>query len=51
MNRGQKAFTLVEVMVSAAGSVLVIGALIVGSLQLHKSLHASEVFASSMLTI
>jgi hypothetical protein len=34
-------------MVSAAGSVLVIGALIVGSLELHKSLHASEVFASS----
>ncbi len=41
------AFTLVEMIISMAVSVLVIGALLLGSISLQKSLHASETYASS----
>jgi Tfp pilus assembly protein PilW len=44
--RRQGAFTLAEVMVGMAGSVIVIGALLFGAFGLQRSLHASEMYAS-----
>jgi len=46
IRRRQSAFTLAEMMVGLAGSVIVIGALLFGSIGLQKSLHASELYAA-----
>ncbi|MEA3213653.1 MAG: hypothetical protein QOE70_6710 [Chthoniobacter sp.] len=42
-----RAFTLAETVIAMASSVLIIGALLLGTMGLQKSLHASEAFASS----
>ena len=44
--QGRGAFTLAEVMIGMAGSVIVIGALLFGAFGLQRSLHASELYAS-----
>jgi Tfp pilus assembly protein PilW len=44
--RHEGAFTLAEVMVGLAGSVIVIGALLFGAFGLQRSLHASELYAN-----
>ena len=41
------AFTLAEMLISMAASVIIIGALLVGSTGLHRALHASELYAAS----
>jgi len=46
VRRRQSAFTLGEMMIGLAGSVIVIGALLFGSIGLQKSLHASELYAA-----
>jgi hypothetical protein len=46
MARRQNAYTLAEVMIGLAGSVIIIGALLFGSIGLQKSLHASELYAA-----
>jgi hypothetical protein len=46
IRRRQSAFTLAEMMIGLAGSVIVIGALLFGSIGLQKSLHASELYAA-----
>ncbi len=46
-SRPPAAFTLAEMMISMGVSVLVIGALLVGSATLQKTLHSSETYASS----
>jgi hypothetical protein len=42
----RQAFTLAEVLVAMVGSVIVIGALLAGSIGLQKSFHASESYAN-----
>lgn len=48
MMRGlaQRAFTLAEMMISMGGSAVVIGALLFSSIEIQKSLHASESYAT-----
>ncbi|HEY3901562.1 MAG TPA: hypothetical protein VGM54_23325 [Chthoniobacter sp.] len=41
----QRAFTLGEMLISMAGSTVVVGALLLSSMQLQRSLHASEMYA------
>jgi hypothetical protein len=43
--RRQNAYTLAEVMIGLAGSVIIVGALLFGAFGLQKSLHASELYA------
>jgi len=43
--RAQRAFTIIEMMISMIGSSIIIGALLYSSMQLQKSLHASETYA------
>ena len=43
----QRAFTLGEMMISMAGSTVVVGALLLSSMQLQRSLHASEMYATN----
>ncbi len=43
----QRGFTLAEVLIAMVGSVIVIGALLMSSIGLQKSFHASESYASS----
>jgi hypothetical protein len=45
MNR--HGFTLAEVLIAMTGSIIVIGALLAGSISLQQSFHASESYASS----
>jgi len=44
--RRQNGYTLAEVMIGLAGSVIVIGALLFGAFGLQRSLHASELYAN-----
>jgi hypothetical protein len=46
VTRRQHAYTLAEVMIGLAGSVIIIGALLFGSIGLQKSLHSSELYAA-----
>lgn len=44
-HRKSGGFTLAEMLIALAASVLVVGALLAGSIGLHHALHASEIFA------
>jgi len=46
-NLGQHAFTLAELMIGMAASTIIIGALMFSTIELQKSLHASESYASN----
>jgi hypothetical protein len=46
-SRALRAFTLAELLIGMVGSSIVIGALLFSSVQLQKSLHASESYAAS----
>lgn len=41
----QGAFTLAEILISMAGTTIVVGALLLSSIQLQRSLHSSELYA------
>ena len=43
--RRESAYTLAEVMIGLAGSVIIVGALLFGAFGLQRSLHASELYA------
>ncbi|HYR59211.1 MAG TPA: prepilin-type N-terminal cleavage/methylation domain-containing protein [Chthoniobacteraceae bacterium] len=43
----QRGFTLAEVLIAMVGSVIIIGALLAGSIGLQRSFHASESYATS----
>ncbi len=43
----ERGITLAEVLIAMAGSILIIGALMAGSLGLQRSFHASETYANS----
>jgi Tfp pilus assembly protein PilW len=43
----QGGFTLAEVLIATVGSVIIVGALLAGSIGLQKSFHASETYAES----
>jgi Tfp pilus assembly protein PilW len=48
MRRARRhAFTLAEMMIGMVGSTIVVGALLLSSIELQKSLHASELYASN----
>jgi hypothetical protein len=41
----QRAFTLGEMLISMAGSIVIVGALLLSTMQLQRSLHSSEMYA------
>lgn len=45
----ERGFTFAELLISMVGSVLIIGALMLGSIGFQKSFHASEVYSNSQL--
>jgi len=45
----QRAFTLAEMLIGMVGSCIIIGALVVSSMELQKALHAGEVYASNQM--